>query len=120
MSRTPHEIEEEAGDMSGALAPETRRHKASFDNDAIAGIVRYCTIAGQHGRGSAVSFSDSAERHRIRDEFLRKTLGLTQSDADLDAAIAAVADAVQTATASHRVTVYYLLAERFGKLTVFL
>lgn len=66
-----------------------------------------------------VSFTDKKELARVRDNFLKKKLGLTQPDAELDAAIAAVGEAMKASKAKNRVTVYYLLAERFDKLTAF-
>jgi hypothetical protein len=50
---------------------------------------------------------------------LNKKLGLTESDADLDKAIMAIAEKMKGDRTKNRVTVYYLLAERFGKLSVF-
>ena len=54
----------------------------------IAGIVRYCGIALQKRDSSLVSFADKEEVARVRTNFLRKKLGLTNSDAELDQAIA--------------------------------
>ena len=68
---------------------------------------------------SLVSFSDKAELARVRDNFLKKKLGLSQSDAELDAAIAAIGEVMKASRDKNRVTVYYLLAERFGKLSIF-
>ena len=62
---------------------------------------------------------DKAERDRVRDSFLKKKLGLTGTDAELDQAIV---DVCQTMKADHdksRVAFYYLLAQKFGKLAAF-
>lgn len=64
-----------------------------------------------------VSFSDPAELGRVRDSFVKEKLGVTESDAAIDAAIAAVGDKVPGH--KKRLTVYYLLAEHYGKLSVF-
>jgi hypothetical protein len=56
---------------------------------------------------------------RVRDNFLKKKLGLTNSDAELDQAIKAIADKMKGDRTKNRVTVYYLLAEHFGKLSAF-
>jgi hypothetical protein len=53
----------------------------------------------------------------VRDNFLKKKLGLTNSDAELDQAIKAVADKMKGDRTKNRVTVYYFLAEHFGKLS---
>ena len=66
-----------------------------------------------------MSFSDKAELKTVRENFLKKKLGLTSSDADLDAAIAEVGQKLKSTRNKNRVTVYYLLAEKFGKLDQF-
>ena len=55
----------------------------------------------------------------MRDSFLKKKLGLTDADADLDKAILAVGDKLKGDRTKNRVTVYYLLADHFGKLSAF-
>jgi HSP20 family molecular chaperone IbpA len=66
-----------------------------------------------------VAASDPEELKRVRDSFLKKTLGLTQTDAELDAAIKEVMTAMSGERNKSRVTVYYLLAERLGMLGLF-
>jgi hypothetical protein len=51
----------------------------------------------------------------VREQWLKKKLGLTQADDDLDKAIADVCT-VMKAKDKHRVVFYYLLAAKFGKL----
>ena len=55
----------------------------------------------------------------VRENFLKKKLALTDSDDALDKAIAAVGDRMKGENFRNRVTVYYLLAESFGKLGLF-
>jgi hypothetical protein len=85
---------------------------------AIAGIVKHCGIALRNADSARVSFTDKAETARVRDNFLKKKLGLTQSDEELDKAIAEVGATLKGGR-NNRVTVYYLLAERFDKLSLF-
>lgn len=66
-----------------------------------------------------MSFSDKSELKTVRENFLKKKLGLTNPDAELDAAIAAVGEKMKNAKNKNRVTVYYLLAEHFGKIPAF-
>ena len=68
---------------------------------------------------SLVSASDPEELKTVRENFLKKKLGLTESDADLDKAIAEVIAAMKNGKPNPRLAVYYLLAEKFGKLDVF-
>ena len=100
-------------------AQDVKTHVPNADETAIAGIVKHCGIALQKRDSSLVSFSDKAELDRVRNNFLRKKLGLTQSDAELDAAIAEVGEQLKGAHTRNRVTVYYMLADRFGKLGSF-
>ncbi|MBM7369396.1 DUF2853 family protein [Gordonia hydrophobica] len=68
---------------------------------------------------SLVSASDPAELKTVRENFLKKKLGLTDPDADLDAAIADVLATMKNGKPNPRLAVYYLLAEKYGKLDVF-
>ena len=100
-------------------AADVRKYVPDADEATIAGIVRYCGIALRKVDSSLVSFSDPKETARVRDGYCRKKLGLTDSDAVVDAAIAAVGERMKEDRTKNRVTVYYLLAEHFGKLGVF-
>ena len=64
------------------------------------------------------AFGDPEELKTVRENFLKKKLGLTESDADLDKAIAEVIAAMKNGKPNPRLAVYYLLAEKFGKLDV--
>ena len=103
--------------MATDWAADVKKHVPSPDEKAIAGIVRYCGIALNQRDSSLVSFSDKEEVGRVRDHFLKKKLALTASDAELDKAIAAVGQKLKGD--KNRVTVYYLLADQYGKLSTF-
>jgi hypothetical protein len=105
--------------MAEDWAADVKKYASNADDKAIAGIVRYCGIALQKRDSSLVSFSDKEEVARVRTNFLQKKLGLTQPDAELDQAIAAVAAKMKDDRTKNRVTVYYLLADHFGKLSMF-
>lgn len=105
--------------MAGDWAANVKKYVPDADDGIIAGVVRYCGIALQKRDSSLVSFGDPAETRRVRENFLRKKLALTQSDDKLDAAIAEVGVRMKGEKFRNRVTVYYLLAEQFGKLQVF-
>jgi outer membrane protein OmpA-like peptidoglycan-associated protein len=95
---------------------DVRKYVPDADADIIAGIVRYCGIALRNRDSSLVSFTDSTETDRVKANFLRKKLGLTDADDVLDAAIAKVGERMKADRTKNRVTVYYLLAEAFGRL----
>ncbi len=96
-----------------------KKYVPDADDGIIAGIVRYCGIALQKRDSSLVSFGDTKETDRVRENYLKKKLALTNSDDDLNQAIAAVGERMKGENFKNRVTVYYLLAERFGMLGLF-
>jgi hypothetical protein len=98
---------------------DVKKFAPHADDAAIAGIVKHCGIALQKRDSSLVSFSDTTETARVRDGFLKKKLALTEDDAVLDQAIAEVGATMKDSRAKNRVTVYYLLAEKFDKLSLF-
>lgn len=105
--------------MATDWAADVKKYAPNADDAAIKGIVRHCGIALQKRDSSLVSFSDKAETDRVRDGFMKKKLALTESDADLDKALAEVGEVLKGDRTKNRVTVYYLLAEKFGKLDLF-
>lgn len=105
--------------MAKDWASDVKKYAPNADDKAIAGIVRHCGIALQKVDSSLVSFSDKAETDRVREGFLKKKLALTDDDATLDKAIASVGEKMKEDRTKNRVTVYYLLADHFGKLGLF-
>ena len=105
--------------MATDWAADVKKYDAKADQTAIAGIVRYCGIALRNRGSALVSFSDKAETDRVRNNFLKKKLGLTQADSVLDAAIAKVGEQMKADRTKNRVTVYYLLAADLGQLGQF-
>ena len=105
--------------MTEDWAIDVQKYAPGADPDIIAGLVRYCGIALRITDSSLVSLSDKTETDRVKANFLRKKLGLADADAALDAAIARVGDQMSGAARKNRVTVYYLLADAFGRLEDF-
>lgn len=105
--------------MATDWAEDVKKYAPDADDAAIAGIVKHCGIALQSRDASLVSFTDKSELERVREKFLKKKLGLTGTDAELDGAIAAVGDKMKGDRTKNRVTVYYLLADHFSKLSDF-
>jgi outer membrane protein OmpA-like peptidoglycan-associated protein len=98
---------------------DVKKYVPDADDAIIAGIVRYCGIALRNRDSSLVSFTDSTETDRVRENYLKKKLGLTDPDSVLDAAIAKVGEIMKADRTKNRVTVYYLLAQHFGLLEMF-
>jgi Protein of unknown function (DUF2853) len=98
---------------------DVKSHAGECDEGAVAGLVKYLGIALRNKDSSLVAGTDPKELDRIRDNFLKKKLALTESDEALDAAIAEVMVAMKGDRTKQRVTVYYMLAKKFGKLSTF-
>ncbi len=98
---------------------DVRKYAANADENVVQAIVRYCGIALQSRDGQLVAMSDKKERETVRENYLKKKLGLSHSDAELDQAVLAVGERMKADRTKNRVTVYYLLAEHFGLLSAF-
>ena len=96
-----------------------KKYAPNADAGAIKGIVKHLGIALRSKDSSLVAASDPKELARVRDGFMKKKLGLTGTDAELDAALKAVMTTMKGQREKSRVTVCYLLAEKFGKLSLF-
>ena len=105
--------------MAQDWAADVKKFVANADDEVINAIVKYCGIALHNQDSSLVSFTDPTETDRVRENFLKKKLGLAQSDADLDSGIAAVGERMKGTNFKNRVTVYYLLLEQFGMMDFF-
>jgi malonyl CoA-acyl carrier protein transacylase len=92
------------------------KYTSPVNGEAVAGIVRHLGIALRNRDASYVASTDPEELKRVRESWLKKKLGLSASDAELDGAIHAVVEKMKADRMKERVTVYYLLAERFNKL----
>lgn len=96
-----------------------RRFAADADADIVGAIKRYCGIALQKKDSSLVACSDASERKRVADNFLKKKLGMTNDDAALDKMVQDVCQQMKEDREKMRVTFYYLLAAKHGKLGLF-
>ena len=95
---------------------DIKKYAASVDEAAVQGIVRHLGIALAKRDSSLVAGTDPDELKRVRESWCKKKLALTASDADLDKAVKGVVDSMKADKTKERVTVYYLLAEKYGKL----
>ncbi len=98
---------------------DVRRYVPDPDQAAINGLVEYLGAGLKTRQETRVSCGDVVERERIRDKFLRKTLGIGDHVSLLDRAIIAVCDRMRDDAYKSGVTFYYLLAEKYGKLAQF-
>ena len=100
-------------------AADVKKYVAHVDEAAVTGIVKHLGIALRGKDSSLVAASDPEELKRVREGFMKKKLALTESDAHLDAAIKEVMTKMKGVHDKGRVTVCYLIAEKFGKLAMF-
>jgi uncharacterized protein DUF2853 len=118
------EIEKERRMSQQTTAPHdwatnVKKYLPNADDAAIQGVVRHLGIALRAKDSSLVACTDKGERERVRDHFLKKKLGLALDDAELDRGVADVCQRMHGDRDKPRVTLYYLLAEKYGKLSLF-
>jgi hypothetical protein len=93
-----------------------KKYVSDVNEAAVAGIVRHLGIALRSKDASLVAATDPEELKTVRESWLKKKLALTDSDAELDKVIHGVMTKMKADRMKERVTVYYLLAEHYGKL----
>lgn len=100
-------------------AKDVAKHTPRIDTVALEGVVKYLGIALRSRDGATVAAADPTERRRLRESFLKRRLRLTEPDDHLDEVLDEVLRTLAGDRQKSRVTVCYLLAERFGKLAAF-
>ncbi len=94
---------------------DVKKYAPKADEAKIAAIVKHLGIALRSRDSSLVATSDPQELKRVKESWCKKKLGLTD-EAAIDAAIAEVAKTMHAERDKPRVTFYYLVAEKLGKL----
>jgi hypothetical protein len=105
-------------DVAKYLA-DVKKWAKNVDEAAVGGIVKHLGIALRSKDASLVSGTDPEEIKRVVNGFMKKKLALTDADDKLTAAVMSVVDKMKADRTKERVTVYYLLAEHYGKLALF-
>jgi Protein of unknown function (DUF2853) len=100
-------------------AADVKIYRPNADDAAIEGLLKTYRLVMSSQDSAYVAFSDKDEVETVKTNFLQKKLGLTESDAALDAALDEVKETMKADRTKSRITVYYLLAEKFGKLGLF-
>ena len=103
--------------MQDHVADVKKYAKGPVQEAAVAGLLKTYRLVLSKADTRYVACADPAERQRVRKSFLEKKLGL--SGDQLDPAIEAVCGEMKADRTKSRLTFYYLLAERFGKLAQF-
>lgn len=92
------------------------KYDAKADEDVVKSLVKYLGSSLSNKDAKYVSCSDETERNTVRDNFLKKKLGLKDDNEALDAKVMAVCEEMKPQRMKDRVTFYYLLAKNEGKL----
>ena len=95
------------------------KYDAKADEAVVMTITKYLGASLNDRDSKYVSCTDETERNTVRDNFLKKKLGLKDDTEALDAKVMAVCDEMKAAKQrmKDRVTFYYLLAKNEGKLS---
>lgn len=102
--------------MADNYADDVKRYQPNVNEKAVGAIVKHLGIALKSADASLVSCSSKDELARVRDSWLKKKLALPGDDAALDKMISDVCAKMKADKKKHRVTFYYLIAEKAGKL----
>jgi len=94
--------------------------KLGLDDAFIAKVTNGLGPSIYNKDAESVSCSDASELDRVRENFLKKKLGLKQDDKELDAAIKEVCEKMGKSNRNkYRALFYALLAKKFGKESVY-
>lgn len=97
-------------------ASDLKKYVPNADPAKVQAITKHLGIAMKSRDGATVAASSKDELARVRESWLKKKLGLTLSDAELDAGIKEIAERMKEDRNKSRLVFYYLLAEKYGKL----
>ncbi len=96
-------------------AADIAKYTSNVDEAAVKALASRYRLVMSQPDSAVVAFTDPDELERVRENFLIKRLGLSADD-DLEGGISAVGEKMKGVSRKSRLTVYYLLAEHFGKL----
>ena len=105
--------------MATDWAADIKKYAPKADDAVVAKLLSTYRLVLSNRDSAYVAASDDAEVATVRENFLKRKLGLAKDDGTLDAAIKDVAAVMKDDRTKSRATFYYLLAEKFGKLDVF-
>lgn len=98
---------------------QIKKYAKKVDAAAVAGLLKTYRLALSKADAATVAFSDASELDRVKTNFVKKKLGVTDSDEAILAEIKKVGETMKDTRSKSRAAVYYLLAEKYGKLDIF-
>ena len=104
------------GEFMDEHLEDVRRYDAHAKPETVVKIVNYLGIALRNPDARFVSCTRKTEMDRIREKFLEKKLRLSARDHDLDTLLSDTSEEMAGDRMKSRVTFYYLLARRAGRL----
>jgi hypothetical protein len=98
------------------LKESLAKYTSKINDAALQGMAKTYALVMSNKDSRFVSCGDESEKDTVRENFLKKKLGLKNSDDDLNAAIDAVCAKMKDDRFKNRVVFYYLLAEKYNLL----
>jgi len=91
-----------------------------YDAELLAKVTKGLGPSIYNKDAETIACSSDDELKTVKNSFLKKKLGLTNSDEELDAAIKAVCEKMGTSNRSkYRAIFYYFLVEAFSKQSIY-
>jgi len=96
------------------------KYTSSINSDVMKKMLRTYALVLTNRDSQYVSCGDESEKITVRENFLKKKLGLTDSNEELNEAIESICQIMKGDQFKSRLAFYYLLAEKYNKLDIFL
>ena len=95
------------------------KYCSNINDAALTSMAKTYALVMSNKDAQHVACGDESERNTVRENFLKKKLELIKTDQELDSAINDVCQTMKEDRFKSRLVFYYLLAEKFNKLSVF-
>jgi 4-hydroxyphenylpyruvate dioxygenase-like putative hemolysin len=95
------------------------KYASKVNDQALEKMAKSYALVLSNKDSQFVSCGDASEKDTVRENFLKKKLGLANSDTELDSAIDEICQTMKEDRFKSRLAFYYLLAEKFNKLSMF-
>lgn len=98
---------------------DVRKYDRSASPEVVGKLEKYLGVALRSRDSQYVAASSKKELATVRDNFLKRKLGLKDSDEKLDAIVHGVATKMKGQRMKGRLTFYYLCAKKAERLSIF-